>query len=132
MAQRIPIDPDTGVNDLVRQLAADSKQLLSGEIRLARLEAAESLHRAARGALWLGIAFGVAVVALVALTLFVATLIGRVANAHYWVGAVAVGVVELVAGAWLLKGGMKSFSGAPYSLPETRSGLRVIRSADSA
>lgn len=132
MAQRIPIDPDKGVNDLVRQLADDSKRLLSGEIRLARLEAADGLHRAGRGMVWLALAFGVAVVALVALTLFLATLIGRVANAHYWVGALAVGVIELAGGAWLLRNGIRSFTLAPYTLPDTRSGLKVIRAGDSA
>ncbi len=128
MAQRVLIDPDTGVNDMVRQLADDSKRLLSGEIRLARLETAENMRRAARGALWLTLAFGVSVVALVAFTLFFATLIGRLAGGHYWVGAVVVAIVEIAAGAWLVKQGAASFSGAAYALPETRSGLRVLES----
>src|SRR5688500_8570105 len=80
VATRVPIDPDKGVPDLVRQLTDDSKRLLGDEVRLAKLETAESLHHAGRGALWLGLAFGVGVVMLVAFTLFFATLFGRIAN----------------------------------------------------
>lgn len=131
MATRVFIDPDKGINDLVRQLAGDSKQLVANEVRLAKIETAESMHRAGRGALWLSVAFGVTVVALVAFTLFFATLIGRLVNAHYWVGAVVVGIIEVGVGAWLLKRGVAAFAKAPYSMPETRSGLRVIRNSDS-
>lgn len=129
MAQRVPLDPDKGVDDLVRELADDSKRLLSGEIRLAKLEAADSMRRAARGTMWMALAFGVAVVALVACTLFVATLVGRLARGHYWLGAVVVGIVEVIAGAWLFRKGIAAFSNASYSLPDTRAGLRVIRNA---
>lgn len=127
MATRVPLDPDKGLDDLVRQLADDSKRLVADEVRLAKLETAESMHAAGRGAMWVGLAFGTGVVALVALTLFFATLIGRIVNAHYWVGAVVVGVIEIAAGAWLLRRGRAAFAQAPYSMPDTRSGLRVIR-----
>ena len=43
---------------------------------------------------------------LVALTVFVATLIGRIANGHMWVGALVTGVIELALGFWLLKRGL--------------------------
>jgi uncharacterized membrane protein YqjE len=131
VATRVPIDPEKGINDIARQLADDSKRLLTGELRLAKIETAEIMHRAGRGALWMGMAFGVAVVALVAFTILFATLIGRVVNGHYWVGALAIGIVEVVAGAWLLKRGFATFGNAPYSLPETRTGLHLIRKRDS-
>ena len=127
VAQRFPIDPDKGIPDLVRQLADDSKRLLGDEVRLAKIETAESVHRAGRGALWLALAFGVAVVMLVALTLFIATAVGRAAHGNYWVGALVAAVVEIVAGAWLLSKGLRLFGHAPYSLPETRGGLRVLK-----
>jgi uncharacterized membrane protein YqjE len=129
VAQRVPIDPDKGVNDLVKQLADDSKRLLADEVRLAKLETAESLHRAGRGALWLGIGFGVAVVMLVAFTLFFATFFGSVANGHYWVGALLTAAVEIASGLWLVQKGLAAFKKAPYSLPETRAALRVVRSS---
>ena len=128
MAHQVPIDPDKGINDLVRQLGDDSKRLLSDEVRLAKLEAAESLHRGARGALWLGLAFGIGVVALVAFTLFFATLFGRIANGHYWVGALLTAAIEIAGGLWLVQRGLAAFTRAPYSLPDTRAGLKVLKS----
>ena len=53
------IDPDTGIPDLIRRLTDDSKRLVSDEVRLAKLEARDSLHRAARGGIWLALALGV-------------------------------------------------------------------------
>ena len=127
MAQQVPKDPDKGVNDLVRQLADDSKRLLGDEVRLAKLETAESIHRAGRGALWLGLAFGITVLALVAFTLFFATLFGRIANGHYWVGAMLTAAMEIAAGLWLVQKGLAAYKSAPYALPETRTGLRILK-----
>ena len=127
MAQHVPIDPDKGLDYLVKQLADDSKRLLGNEVRLAKLETAESLHRAGRGALWLGLAFGVAVVALVAFTLFVATFFGRIANGHYWIGAMLTAAIEIAAGLWFVQKGIASLKKAPYTLPETRSTLKLSR-----
>lgn len=127
MAQRVPIDPDKGVTDLVRQLGDDSKRLLADEVRLGKLEAVESMHAAKRGAIWLGVAFAFGVVMLVAFTLFLATAIGRIANGHYWVGALVTAVVNLALGFWLVKRGLGAFKEGPYSLPDTRAGLRVLK-----
>jgi uncharacterized membrane protein YqjE len=128
VAQRVPIDPDKGVDDLVRQLGNDSKRLLADEVRLAKLETAERLHHAGRGALWLGVAFGIAVVTLVAFTLFVSTLFGRIANGHYWVGAMLTAAIEIAAGLWLVQRGQGALKQAPYSMPDTRATLQ--RSGD--
>jgi uncharacterized membrane protein YqjE len=122
-ARPILSDPDTGIPDLIRRLTDDSKRLVTDEVQLARLEARESMHRATRGALWLGLAFGVAVIMLVALTVFVATLIGRLISGHMWVGAIITGLVELAVGAWLLRRGLSTYAEPSYSLEETRSSL---------
>lgn len=127
MATRVPIDPDKGVTDLVGQLTDDSKRLLADEVRLAKLETAESLHHAGKGALWLGLAFGVAVVMLVAFTLFFATLFGRIANGHYWVGAMLTAAIEIAAGLWLVQRGLTDFKRAPITFPDTRSTLKLSR-----
>jgi uncharacterized membrane protein YqjE len=119
-ARPIVSDPDTGIPDLIRRLTDDSKRLVTDEVHLARIEAKESLHRAARGALWLALAFGVAIIMLVALTVFVATFIGRLANGHMWVGALITGVFELALGAWLLKRGLSTYAEPSYTLEETR------------
>ena len=77
--------------------------------------------------MWLGVAFGVAIVMLVAFTLFFATLFGQIANGHYWVGAMLTAAIEIALGLWLVQRGMRTFKQASYSLPETRAGLKIIR-----
>ena len=119
----VVIDPDTGIPDLIRRLTDDSKRLVTDEVQLAKLEAKDSLHRATRGALWLGLAFGVSIIMLVALTVFIATLIGRIANDHMWIGALVTGVVELGLGFWLLKKGLSTYTKPSYTLEETRGSL---------
>jgi uncharacterized membrane protein YqjE len=119
----VAIDPETGIPDLIRRLTDDSKRLVTDEVQLAKLEAKDSLHRAARGGIWLAVAFGVAVIMLVALTVFIATLIGRIANDHMWVGALVTGVVELALGFWLVKRGLATYAKPSYTLEETRSSL---------
>src|SRR5688500_5184704 len=71
---------DRSLGQLFTSLSDDAKQLFKAELRLAKLETSESVARAGRGSLWLVVAFGVVVVALVAFTLFLATLSGRVAK----------------------------------------------------
>lgn len=118
------VDPDIGIPDLVRRLTDDSKRLVGDEVRLAKLEMSENIHAGARGALWLTLAFGAGVVGLVALTLFLATAIGRAANGHMWVGAIVVGVLELAAAGMLIKRGIGAFGQPSYSLEETRESLK--------
>ena len=122
-ARPIMTDPDTGIPDLIRRLTEDSKRLATDEVRLAKIEARDGLHRAARGALWMGLAFGAAVVMLVALTLFLSTLIGRVANGHMWLGALVTGLLELGLGAYCLKRAFSSYAEPSYSMAETRHAL---------
>ena len=117
------IDPETGIPDLIRRLTDDSKRLVTDEVRLAKLEARDSLHRAARGGIWLALALGVSIVMFVALTVFVTTLVGRLANGHMWVGAIVTGVIELAAGAWLLTRGLSTYAQPSYTLAETRGAL---------
>jgi uncharacterized membrane protein YqjE len=118
------IDPDAGIPDLIRRLTDDSKRLVADEVRLAKLELGENIHTGARGALWLTLAFGIGVVGLTALTIFVATLIGAAVNGHMWLGALIVGVVEVITGIVLLKKGMAAFGEPSYTLAETRDSLK--------
>jgi uncharacterized membrane protein YqjE len=120
-------DPDAGIPDLVRRLTDDGKRLVSDEIRLAKIETKENVKRAGRGGIRMGLAFGIGVVALVALTLVLVTLIGRLANGHMWVGAIATGVVELVVAVVLIKKGIGAFGEPSYTLEETRAGLSTIK-----
>ena len=122
--ERIPTDPDAGIPDLIRQLGDDSKRLVADEVRLAKLEMKESVQRAGTGAVQLAVAFGVGVVMLVALTIFLATLIGRLAAGHMWVGALVTGIIELGLAVVLLRRGMGVLREPSYTLEETRAALK--------
>jgi uncharacterized membrane protein YqjE len=123
-AQRMPVDPDTGIPDLIHRLGDDSKRLMSDEVRLAKLEMKDNVARAGKGVLWLGISFGIGVVALVALTLLLSTLIGRLASGHMWVGALVTGILELVLAMVLIKKGLAAFAAPSYTLEQTRASLK--------
>lgn len=123
-ARPIVTDPDTGIPDLIRRLSEDSRRLVTNEVALAKLETKESLHRATRGVLWLALAFGAAVVMLVALTILLTTLLGRLNNGHMWFGALVTGALELGVGIWLVKKGLTSYAEPSYTLVETREALR--------
>ena len=116
-------DLDAGITDLIRRLSDDSKRLVTDEVRLAKIEAKDSLSRATRGVLWLALAFGVSVVMLVALTIFLVTLIGRNVNGHMWVGALVTGVLELILGGYLIKRGLLAISEPSYTLEASRLAL---------
>jgi hypothetical protein len=117
---RFPVDPDAGIPDLIHRLGDDSKRLVTDEVRLAKLEITESVHIAGKGVMWLGVAFGAGVVALVAATLLLATLIGRVIAGHMWVGALVTGLIELPLALYVIKRGLASFKEPSYSLEQTR------------
>ena len=120
---RFPVDPDAGIPDLIHRLTDDSKRLVTDEVRLAKLEITESVHVAGEGAMWLGVACGAGVVALVAATLLVATLIGRAVAGHMWVGALVTGLVELPVAGYLIKRGLATFKEPSYSLEQTRDAI---------
>lgn len=123
MRTDIRTDPDTGIPDLVSRLTGDSKRLVKDEVRLAKLEVREGLHDAARGALWLGVAFGIGVIALAAFTVFLSAGIGRLIGS-YWGGALITGALELLVAFLLIRKGSASLSEPGYTLPETREELK--------
>lgn len=123
-ARSTHIDPDTKITELVKRLTDDSKRLVHDEVQLAKLEIKENVKMGARGALWLTVAFGFAIVALVALTVGLTALIGKMAGGHIWVGAVATGLIEVVIGALLIKGGAQRFGEPSYTLGESREEIR--------
>jgi uncharacterized membrane protein YqjE len=118
------IDPDAGIPDLVRRLTDDSKRLVADEVRLAKLEISENLHAGARGALWLTLAFGIGVIGMVGVTIFLATAIGSLANGHMWLGAMVTGILELGLAAFLVTRGIGAFKRPSYSLKQTRETLK--------
>lgn len=117
-------DNDTGIRDLVRRLTDDSKRLVGDEARLAKLELRQGMRSGARGGMWLAIAFGAAVVALVAFTVFLSAVLGRLLG-NYWAGTMLTGAMELLSGYLFLKHGLSLYK-EPDSLTlgETREELK--------
>ncbi len=116
-------DTDPGVRDLVRRLTDDSKRLVANEARLAKLELHEGMRTGARGAMWLAVAFGAAVVALTALTVLLSTGLGRLLG-NYWAGTMLTGAIELLVGWLLVRRGLATYrEPESLSLGETRSEL---------
>ena len=122
-ARPLIVDPDVGIPDLIRRLTTDSKRLVTDEVQLAKLEVKDSLHRATRGVLWMALAFGAAVIMLVAVTLLLTSLLGRLMGDHMWFGALVTGAIELAVGAWLVKRGLSAYSEPSYTLEQTRASL---------
>ena len=121
------LNGNAGIPDLLRRLADDSKRLANDEVRLAKLELRENLHTGTRGVLRLVLAFGAGTVAMVAFTIALAALVGRLIGHNYWLGAMVVGVLELGLAAYLLKRGIASFGSTSYTLAETRASLKDNR-----
>jgi hypothetical protein len=120
-----PMQPgsELGIPDLIRRLTEDSKRLARDEVRLAKLEMRESVKSTTRGALWLALAFGAAVVAMVALTIMLAALLGRLLG-NYWAGTLLTAALELGAGFVLVKRGLKAIAEPSYTFEESRESLR--------
>ena len=123
-ARPVYVDPEVGLPDLVKSLTNDSKRLVKDEVRLAKLEAKEAVKTAGKGILWAGLAFGVGIVMLIALTIALASGIGQIANGNMWLGALVIGAIEVGLGLWLVKKGTGAFAEPSYTLEETRAELK--------
>jgi uncharacterized membrane protein YqjE len=121
------VHPDTKITDLISRLADDSKRLVSDEVRLARLEMGESAHVASRGGVWLGLAFGFGIIALVAFTVLLTTIFGHLTG-RMWIGALIAGALEAIVGALLILRGTRTLGRTHYTLDESREELRATAS----
>lgn len=117
------VDPDTGIPDLIRRLADDSKRLAGDEVRLAKLELHESVRSGTAGSVRLAVAAAFAIVAAVALTVLLVSLVSSLLG-NYWAGALIVGVIELAVGAFMLRRGAGIVKAPSYSLQESREALK--------
>ncbi len=112
--------------DLVRRLSDDSKRLAGNEIRLAKLEMTDKLHVTSRGAALFGVAFGAGAVALSALTIGVAAAL-TLAVGKVWISALITGVVEMLVGYLVVRGGTRTFASLSRAVPEA--GHEILGSA---
>lgn len=118
------VDPDTGIPDLIRRLADDSKRLAADEVRLGKLELHDSVQVGVRGSLRLALALAFGIIAAVALTVLLISAVAAVLNRNYWAGALIVGAAELLAGALLLRRGLGVLKSPSTSLAESRESLK--------
>lgn len=95
--------PDQSVGDLFRQLTSDSSHLIRQEINLAKTELKETGTRIGQAGAKLGIAVGVAVPGMLALTAFLVIGLGDLMNENYWLSALIVGLAFLGIAAALAK-----------------------------
>ncbi len=107
--QQISNEKSGSIPALVRELAADSEHLVSNEVRLAKLSVIDGAHVASRGLTRIFAAFGIAVIAATLLTALLGMLIGRLTG-HGWLGALIVGIAELLVGMLLFRRGQAALS----------------------
>ena len=123
--QGIRIEPEPTIGDLVGRLTDDSKRLVHNEVRLARLETGENIRQAMQGGIRLALAFGISILALVALSVLLTAVIGSVLIGEAWAGALITGALEIIVGALLLWGGLRVMKRADFTLGESRAELKA-------
>jgi Putative Actinobacterial Holin-X, holin superfamily III len=118
------VDPDTGIPDLIRSLADDSKRLAGDEVRLAKLELHDNVRSGIDGVIRLALAGAFAVVAAVALTVVLVAAVSAMLGHHYWAGALIVGAGEVLIGVLFLRRGASAIKSRSYSLQVARESLK--------
>ena len=121
----VRVGPEPSIADLIGRLTDDSKRLVGNEVRLARLELGESMRLAVRGAIRLALGFGVAILALVGLTVLLTSVIGMVLLGSAWAGALVTGALEIIVGGVLLWRGTRAVKEGDFTLGESRAELRA-------
>jgi membrane protein len=104
----MPMAHDASMGELFKRLSADSTHLVQQEIQLAKTELQESAARAASAGGKLGIAAGLALPGILAITAAVVIVLGILIHS-YWGSALIVGAAMLVAAAVLAKRAMADF-----------------------
>ena len=97
---------EPGLGDLFRQLAQDSATLVRQELSLAKLELRENVSQAVRDVAMVAVGGGIAVIGVLVLVAFAALALGDALN-NYWLSALIVGAVFLIAGGVLAMGSLR-------------------------
>ncbi len=119
-----PIDPDTGIPDLVRRLGDDSRRLAGDEVRLAKLELHDSVRTSVDGSIRVALALAFGIIAAVALTVLLIVAVSAILGHNYWAGALIVGALEVIAGVLMLRRGVSTVKSPTYSLQASRESLK--------
>ena len=111
------------VGELFKRLSADSTHLMRQEINLAKVELKESGQRLGSAVSKLGMAIGIAIPGMLALTAFLVIGLGDLIES-YWAGALIVAVVLLVVAGIMATKAMANLKGGVIAIPETAGTLR--------
>jgi uncharacterized membrane protein YqjE len=118
------VDPETGIPDLIRRLADDSRRLAGDEVRLAKLELHESVNTGVTGFVRLAVAAAFAIIAAVALTVLLVAALAALLGGNYWAGALIAGAIEVAVGVFMLRRGITLVKSPSYTLHESRESLK--------
>jgi uncharacterized membrane protein YqjE len=94
--------PEPSLGELLRRLTTDTGELVRQEVSLARAEMREVGGRVARDGAKIGIALGLALAGVLALTAFLVIALGDLVG-NYWLGALIVGLAMLGIGGFMAK-----------------------------
>ena len=93
---------EPSLGDLIKQLTSDTGELVRRELALAKAEMREAGGTLARDGMKIGIAAGLALAGVLALTAFLILALGDAFD-NYWLAALLVGALFLVVGGLLAK-----------------------------
>lgn len=115
---------DPSLGELFRQLSSDTAELVQQEMRLAKAELRETTSRVGRDTSKIGIAAGLALAGVLALTAFLIAGLGALLGDNYWLSALIVGVVLLAIGGALLKSAISDLKHHGLAPTQTIASLR--------
>ena len=118
---RIPPPGEPGLGDLIRQLAQDSAMLVRQEVALAKAELRQNVKSVARDVTMVVVGGVLALLGGLVLIAFLVIAVGDALD-QYWLGALIVGLLFLVAGGLMAKsflGRLKQEEVAPARTLET-------------
>ena len=96
-------DTEPGIGELLKQISSDASHLVKAELDLAKAELRDNVAVVSKNATRIGIAAGLALAGLLALTAAAAVALGDALD-NYWLGSLIVAVVLLGFGGLLMKG----------------------------
>ena len=115
--------PEPSLGELFTRLTTDTGDLVRQEVALARAEMREMASTAARDGTRMGIALGLALAGVLALTAFVVVALGDLFD-NYWLGALLVGVAFLAVGGFLAKSAVNDIKRRGLKPEQTMATLR--------
>jgi uncharacterized membrane protein YqjE len=104
---------EPAIRDLLKQLAAQSSDLVRGEVSLAKLEMRDMARQVAVDSAKLGVAVALAFAGALALVAAAVIGLGVLLDGRYALSALIVGVVVLAAGGVLARAGMAGLASPP-------------------